>query len=126
MAKLITRRRLILVVGGVTLFSSMRYGHARLARPGRPSGPLSDAAQKLIAEAWAGLDPKQVLDTHVHMLGTGTGGTGCYVGKRLTSATSPIEWLKFSLYEQAAGVTDLDRCDVQYVDQLAGYLARQS
>ena len=35
MAKLITRRRLILVVGGVTLFSSMRYGHAHLARPGR-------------------------------------------------------------------------------------------
>ncbi len=126
MAKLITRRRLILVVGGVTLFSSLRFGHSRLARAGRPSGPLSDAAQRLVAEAWAGLDPKRVLDVHVHVLGTGAGGTGCYVGKRFTSASSPIEYLKFTVYEQAAGVTDLAQCDVQYVDQLAGYLARES
>ncbi|MBL8958170.1 MAG: amidohydrolase family protein [Myxococcaceae bacterium] len=126
MPKLITRRRLIFIVGGVTLFSSLRLGHSRLARASKPSGPLSPSAQKLIDEAWAGLDPKRVLDTHVHMLGTGAGGTGCYVGKRLTSVASPLEYLKFTVYEQAAGITDLEQCDVQYVDQLAGYLARQT
>jgi len=124
--KLMTRRRLILVVGGLTLFSSLRFGHSRIARSGRPSGPLSEAAQQLIAQAWAGLDPTRVLDVHVHVLGTGAGGTGCFVGKRLTSAASPIEYLKFTVYQQAAGVTDLEQCDVQYVDQLAGYMSRQS
>lgn len=124
--KLFTRRRLILLVGGVTLFTGVRFGHSRIARSGKPDGPLSDAAQKLITEAWAGLDPKRVLDTHVHVLGTGAGGTGCYVSKRLTSASSPIEYLKFTVYEQAAGVTDMSQCDVQYVDQLAGYLARET
>ncbi len=126
MPKLITRRRLILFVGGATLFTSLRYGHQRIARAGKPGGPLSPEAQALIAEAWKGLDPARVLDTHVHVLGTGAGGTGCFIGKRFTSASSPIEYLKFTVYEQAAGVTDLEQCDVQYIDQLAGYLSRQA
>lgn len=124
--KLITRRRLIMLVGGVTLFSGLRFGHSRIARSGRPDGPLSEKAQALISEAWRGLDPSKVLDTHVHVLGTGTGGSGCFIGKRFTSAASPIEYLKFTIYEQAAGVTDLEQCDVQYVDQLAGYLSRET
>ncbi|MBK7863577.1 MAG: amidohydrolase family protein [Archangiaceae bacterium] len=123
--KLFTRRRMMLLVGGAVLFGSARFGRSRLARSGSPSGPLSPAALELIAQAWTGLDPAQVLDCHVHVLGTGMGGTGCYVGKRFTSASSPIEYLKFTVYETAAGVTDPARCDVQYVDQLAGYLARE-
>jgi mannonate dehydratase len=122
---LVTRRRLIALASGAVLFSGARFGQARLARAAKPSGPLSEGAQHLIAEAWRGLDPKRVLDTHVHVLGVGAGGTGCFVSQRLTSASSPIEHLKFTLYEEAAGVSDTSRCDVQYIDQLSGYLARQ-
>src|SRR5689334_18578701 len=102
--KLITRRRLILLVGGASLFTGLRFGHARLARASKPSGPLSKPAQALLDECWKGLDPKRVLDTHCHMLGTGESGSGCYVSKRLTSVTNPWEYFKFTVYEEAAGV----------------------
>ncbi len=115
-----------MAASGVALFSGVRYGHRRVSRAAEPSGPLSDAAQALITRAWAGLDPKRVLDVHVHVLGTGSGNTGCFVGPRMSSLSSPIEYLKFSLYEQASGVTDTDKCDVQYIQRLIGLMQSQS
>jgi uncharacterized protein len=124
--RLFTRRQLVLAASGVALFSGIRYGHRRISRAGEPSGPLSDGAKALISRAWSGLDPARVLDVHVHVLGTGTGGTGCFVGPRMSSLSSPIEYLKFSLYEQASGVTDSAQCDVQYLDRLIGLIKTQT
>ena len=115
---IVTRRNLIVLVSGAALFSGFRFGHARLARQAAPSGPLSDEAQGLIARAWKGLDPAKVLDTHVHVVGLGTGGTGCTVGARMQSMSNPAEYLKFSIYLNASGVADLSRADQQYVERL--------
>ena len=117
---------MVLAASGVALFSGLRYGHRRLSRAAEPSGPLSDGAKALISRAWSGLNPARVLDVHVHVLGTGTGGTGCFVGPRMSSLSSPIEYLKFSLYEQASGVTDSAQCDVQYIDRLIGLMQTQT
>ncbi len=124
--RLFTRRQLVLLASGAALFGGVRYGHRRVARAAGPSGPLSEGAKALIARAWEGLDPRRVLDVHVHVLGTGDGGSGCFVSPRMTSLTSPIEYLKFSLYEQASGVTDSDQCDVQYLDRLVGLMKTQT
>lgn len=123
--RLFTRRQLVLLASGAALFGGVRYGHRRVSRSAAPSGPLSPGALALIARAWQGLDPARVLDVHCHVLGTGTGGTGCFVGPRMTSLSSPIDYLKFSIYEQASGVTDSDHCDVQYIDRLIGLLKTQ-
>jgi mannonate dehydratase len=122
---LFSRRRLMLLVGGVALFSGAKFGKQRLSRPLSASGPLSAKAQALLAEAWKGLDPKRVIDTHVHMLGSGEQGSGCFLNKRITSPSNPWEYFKFTIYENAAGVTDTAQCDVEYVDHLAGYFERQ-
>ncbi len=115
---IVTRRNLVVLASGAALFSGFRFGHARLARPAPASGPLSEAAESLIRRAWQGLDPSQVLDAHVHVVGLGTGGSGCQVGKRMQSVSNPAEYLKFSIYLSASGVTDLERADQQYVERL--------
>ena len=122
---ILTRRNLVVLVSGAALFSGFRFGHARLARPAAPSGPLSDDAQALIARAWKGLDPTKVLDTHVHVVGLGTGGSGCSVGERMQSMANPAEYFKFSIYLNASGVNDLSRADQQYVERLAGLVSSQ-
>ena len=113
-----TRRQLLLLGSGLALYGGARYGAARIARPSAPRGPLSAAAQSLVDEAWQGLDPKKVLDAHVHVLGIGANDSGCYVGERLTSKTNLLEYLKFSVYQEASGVTDPSRCDSQYLSRL--------
>ena len=114
-----------MAASGAALFGGIRYVHRRVSRAAEPSGPLSDGAQALITRAWVGLEPSRVLDVHVHILGTGAGGTGCFVGPRMSSLSSPIEYLKFSIYQQASGVTDTAQCDVQYLDRLVGLMKSQ-
>ena len=122
---LVTRRNLVVLASGAALFSGFRYGHARLARPAAPSGPLSSEAQALVAKAWEGLDPARVLDTHVHVVGVGTGGSGCTVGERMQSMSNPGEYFKFSIYLNASGITDLSRADQQYVERLSSFVGTQ-
>jgi uncharacterized protein len=121
-----TRRHLLLLAGGAALFSGARFGHRRLARSAPLDAPLSDAAKALIAKCWEGLDPKKVLDVHVHVAGTGHDGSGCYVGERLSSKTNPVEFLKYSIYKEASGITDDAQCEVQWVERLAGLMKSQS
>lgn len=123
--RLFTRRQLVLLVSGAAIFGGARYTQRRLARAGDESGPMTDEAKALIAKAWEGLDPSRVLDIHVHVVGTGVGGSGCFVGPRMSSLTSPIDYLKFAIYEQASGVTDSDHCDLQYIDRLAGLISSE-
>lgn len=122
----VTRRQLIALATAGALYGSFRFGHTRVARPAAPSGPLSKEAVALVARAWAGLDPKRVLDTHVHVVGLGCGGTGCEVGERLQSAFNPMEAMKFSIYLQASGVDDLTRADQQYIERLSALIKSQS
>ncbi|MCC6335266.1 MAG: amidohydrolase family protein [Myxococcales bacterium] len=123
---LVTRRHLILLAGGAALFSGLRYGHARLARPPKPDGPLSAAAKELLRKAWQGLDASRVLDTHVHVVGLGAGGTGCTVGERMQSPLSPSDYFKFTIYLEAAGITDTSRADAQYVERLEALVRAQT
>lgn len=119
----INRRQLIGLATASALFGGFRFGHQRIARPAPPDGPLSKEARALIARAWEGLDPRRVVDTHVHVIGNGSGGTGAQVGDRLQSMTNPLEYMKFSVYLRAAGVDDLARADEQYLAQLRGLVA---
>ena len=125
MARL-TRRQLLVLTTGAALYGGFRYGTARVARPSELTGPLSTGAQALLDRAWHGLDPKRVLDAHVHVVGLGRGGSGCTEGERLQSVLDPLEYMKFSIYLAASGVTDLAQADQQYVGRLRELLQRQA
>jgi mannonate dehydratase len=122
----VTRRQLIALATAGAIFGGLRFGKSRVARAAAPTRPLSEEAKALIAKAWGGLDPKRVLDVHVHVIGTGAGGTGCMLGERLQSLTDPLEYLKLSIYLEASGVDDLSRGDQQYLERLRSLISSQS
>ena len=65
------------------------------------------SAQALVEAAYAGIVPQQMLDAHVHIVGLGTGGTGCRVNPKLMDPVRhPVEWARFQIYQQASGVRD--------------------
>ena len=100
-----------------------RFALDRIARPAPPDGPLSTAAKHLMARCWKGLDPARVLDCHVHVVGLGVGGTGCWVSPRMQALSHPMSYLRFQIYRRAAGIDDMAQADQQYVARLAA-LAR--
>jgi mannonate dehydratase len=116
---MLTRRAAVLGLAATSCY--------RLARAPSLEGTLSDDARQLWRRAWSGLDPAQVLDCHVHLVGRGDGGTGCYLNAELTQpASHPVKALRFEIYREAAGVRDpngdLDR---QYLDALVTRLRSQ-
>lgn len=97
------------------------------AYDGAPSDLDSPAPEvrALIERTLDGLDPERVFDVHVHVVGLGTGGTGCSVNPRMRSPLYPFDWVRFKVYASAAGIRDLESADRQYVDRLVE-LARAS
>jgi mannonate dehydratase len=122
---LVTRRRVALLAAGGAFFGALRVGEHRLARQPAEDGPYRDATAELLARCWTGLDPRKVLDVHTHLVGLGTGGSGCEVSERSRSKTNPGEYLKFSIYLEAAGITDDARADQQYVERLVQLMSAQ-
>ena len=93
----LTRRRLMALIGG----GFVAGGLWRVAVVDKPKPlkekTLSDAARKMIAKAWEGLDPQKVIDIYVHIVGLGVGGTGCFVHPDATSFLAPTRWVPSSL-----------------------------
>jgi mannonate dehydratase len=71
-----------------------------------------------MADAWQGLTPARVVDCHVHVVGLGTGQTGCWVNARMRSLSHPLAYARFDIYRRAAGIEDLATADQQYVARL--------
>jgi len=116
--KKLTRRRLL----GLAALGGLAYGTRKLFWIDAPQRlddtVLAESGAKLLEQAWQGLDPKLVLDTHVHLVGLGAGGTGCRVHKGMTSLSSPVRFLRTRFYKGAAGIYDDARADALYVERL--------
>ncbi len=56
---------------------------------------LSSEAKQLISEAYQGLEGQTLVDYHVHLLGLGSNGNGCFVSEELQSWKHPIKRLQF-------------------------------
>jgi predicted TIM-barrel fold metal-dependent hydrolase len=107
--------RRALLGGALSLGAS---GCFRLARPEALVKPLSDEARSLWLQAWKEIDAREVLDAHVHVVGLGKGGTGCWVNPHMQTLAHPILAARFSIYKAAAGVDDEENGDAQYVEVL--------
>lgn len=102
---------------GLGLAVGFRLGAPRAFAPGPPQA-LTGEALELANQAFAGLDRAQVWDAHVHIVGVGAGGTGCYVSPKMMSHLHPVRRFQMEVYMAAAGVTDLSQGDQQYVERL--------
>ncbi len=89
-----------------------------LVVPGKAHASKSEQ-QALIDRAMTGIDSDRFIDTHVHVIGNGAGGTGCTVHPRMTDLWShPMDWIRFQVYTRASGITDLERADQEYLEVL--------
>lgn len=74
----------------------------------------------LAAQAWAGLDPRHVLDLHVHVAGEGTGPGEPWVNPAMTSLANPFSYAHFALMANAACLgNDPANWSRRYVSRLA-------
>ncbi len=73
----------------------------------------------MVRAAWAGLDPRKVLDCHAHLVGTGDSGGGAFVNARMASPLSPLLFAQYLFYLNAGCVHDArDRIDAAYVERM--------
>lgn len=79
---------------------------------------ISDGARRLVAEAFEGIDRDRLVDLHVHIAGLGTSGSGIWVNPDSYDFWNLIGSARHEVYMSAAGVTDEERADAQYVERL--------
>ncbi len=79
---------------------------------------LSDKARVLVEQSLSDLDPANVIDYHVHMLGLGNSGSGIYLGPPLTGSLQGKAMA--ALYSSGGGIKTEDNADEEYVERLLG------
>jgi len=118
---MLSRRRFLaaLGTGGFGLASWQFWPEGGLWHPcGSAALPEVLARHELLHRVWEGLDPAQLWDCHVHLLGSGDSDSGCWLNPRLSSLWHPIERLQKAFYLNAACVTDQPDMDAAYVERL--------
>jgi predicted TIM-barrel fold metal-dependent hydrolase len=112
-------RRKFLWIGGTALaaLAGLRFGTPWVMRR-RPPDRLSDEAAAFAAGCFDGLDRSRIWDSHVHMLGLGTGGSGCWINPEMQSHSHPIKRLQYEIYREGTGMLRDETADADYVEQL--------
>ncbi len=95
-----------------------RLGGAFQYDPETINQGLSAEAQKLIQDAFVGIDPDNLRDFHTHVLGLGTKNTGAYVNPKMRRWWSLRSYARFQVYASASGVQNLDNADEEYMQRL--------
>lgn len=100
------RRRFITALAGSVAVGAAGWAAARplLINPCRAALPPQLAASPWLAQAWAGIDPSRVWDCHVHVAGTGDGGSGIEIGPQLSSVLYPVQYAQRLFYMNAGCV----------------------
>jgi predicted TIM-barrel fold metal-dependent hydrolase len=77
----------------------------------------SDAALKLIDQAFAGIDPARLVDFHTHIIAIGTSVSDAFVNPKVQSGIN-LERLKFLIYASASDIKNVGNADREYVERL--------
>ncbi|MFN3402628.1 MAG: amidohydrolase family protein [Cytophagaceae bacterium] len=85
---------------------------------GNPSKvKISKEAKGLIEEAFSDIEGN-FFDNHVHIIGKGTGNTGCWANPDIFTWKHPQDYLKIIIYKSGSGITDMEKADQQYLERL--------
>nr|HPG31415.1 hypothetical protein [bacterium] len=83
------------------------------------NGSLSDDAKKLIETAFEGLDRKNIVDCHIHILGVSEEQSGCYANPDMKSfLKSPVKHIKYLIY-LSASKSRKNNVDDEYMKRLS-------
>ena len=113
-------RRLLKLIAGSFLLSGClidQIGGAFNKQPEELERNGSTAAQKLIEQAFEGIDPARTVDFHTHIIAIGTSVRDALVNPKMRSGVN-LERLKFLIYVSAAAVKNIDDADREYIARL--------
>ena len=117
MRRIKRRHFLLLAGGGIAALAGLRFGLPYLLRPG-PLRRLDDEAREFVETCFGGIDRSQMWDTHVHLVGLGAGGTGCWINREMQSHLHPLKRLQYDVYTSALGMDNAETADADYVARL--------
>lgn len=92
--------------------------------------PAELAEHSLMKEAFRGIDLTQLWDSHFHLIGTGLGKafdgkpSGMWVNPNMSSWLSPVQKIQYGFYLNAACITDEEKADVQFVNNVNSMLGQ--
>jgi mannonate dehydratase len=115
------RRNFILGLAGVGLLGTgFRFWPEDGIWNPCPGEPLPQAlgAHPLVRSAWDGIDSTRFWDCHVHLIGTGDGGSGLWINPQMLSLAHPIQWLQRLFYLNGSCTPDDGQSDRQFVERL--------
>ena len=101
-----------------------RIGGAFTKQPEELARSASPNTQKLIDEAFEGVDAQRLIDWHTHVIAIGTSVNDAFVNPKIRHGVN-LERLKFLIYASASAVKNFDDADREYIDRLVR-LARAS
>jgi hypothetical protein len=78
---------------------------------------ISKKARNLIEEAFNGLNKNSIIDFHTHIIGLNTHNSGTFVNPAMQSIWHPIRNLRYQVYLNAAGISDVSLADSLYLDR---------
>lgn len=116
-----SRRRFLGLLGGTAALSVAGWSLAKPAviNPCRVPIPAALLDSPWLKKVWAGIDPAQVWDCHVHVAGLGDGGSGIVVGPQLSSALHPVHYAQRLFYMNAGCAHDAPgKVDAAYAARL--------
>jgi len=115
------RREVLLVLATVGFAGAgFRYWPEDGFRNPCPDEPLPQALldHPLLQSAWDGIDPTRYWDCHVHLIGSGDGGSGAWMNPQMQSLAHPVQWLQRAFYLNGSCTLDDGRSDQRYIDRL--------
>ncbi len=105
-------------VGAAAWVGSRWWPDGEWRNPCLPGLPPALAGHPLVRAAWAGLDPNQVWDMHVHVAGTGDSGSGMRVNPAMDSLAHPVLYTQKRVFMDAACAAGDSGVDAAFVGRL--------
>lgn len=107
------------MLGGAT-----RAGCSALINPCRRPLPRHLREDDLVRAAWKNIDPKQMWGIHVHLIGSGDSGSGCWVNPEMDSWANPLQHIAIKSYKNATCIKPERGEDNSFVGYLLAQMER--
>lgn len=79
---------------------------------------ISPQAIQLIQDAFSEFEDKELIDSHMHVIGLGAGDTGIWVNPVMQAGWHWMKRLKFAVYKSASGIQNEENADQEYIERL--------
>lgn len=123
----LNRRNILLGLGGLGVIAAAhRYWPENGLINPCPAEPIPDSLlqHQLVKTAWKDINPAQVWDCHVHLVGNGNSDSGPWVNPKMQSPQRPIQWLQYAFYYNASCIDNEADADDEYVERLKKLMAQ--